>query len=223
MEHFSETDREEWQMIPFQETVDDCELIDLGYSGLPYTWDNKKSGASNVKARLDRSFGNQALIQLFPVIKVRHVSIVESDHCMLWTELSQCQVHRPARSFKYKNVWQTHADYDRVVTELWWGEVDSGSGMQGLACTLQGMQEGLQKWGSNTFGNFKKKLADLWRNLERVRRRSIGTGPSLEEKCLVERIKEVLYQEEVWIKQRLRVTWLRAGDRNSGFFNARVA
>jgi hypothetical protein len=39
----------------------------------------------------------------------------------------------------------------------------------------------------------------------------------------VERIKEVLYQEEVWIKQRSRVTWLRAGDRNSGFFHARVA
>jgi hypothetical protein len=222
-EHFSETNREEWQMIPLWEVVDDCELIDLGYSGLPYTWDNKQSGATNVKARLDQSFGNQALIQLFPVIKVRHVSIVESDHCMLWTELSQRQAHRPARSFKYENVWQTHADYDHVVADLWRGEVDSGSGVQGLTRTLQGMQEGLQKWGSNTFGNFKKKLADLRRNVERVWRRSLGTGPSQEEKRLVERIKEVLYQEEVWIKQHSRVTWLRAGDRNSGFFHARVA
>jgi hypothetical protein len=33
----------------------------------------------------------------------------------------------------------------------------------------------------------------------------MGRGPSMEEKRIMEIINEVLYQEEIWIKQRSRV------------------
>ena len=44
-EHFSEHSREEWQMRAFREAIEDCNLQDMGFSGIPYTWDNRQSGA----------------------------------------------------------------------------------------------------------------------------------------------------------------------------------
>ena len=36
-----------------------------------------------MKSRIDRAFGNEALLQLFQVVSVKHVSMVQSDHCMV--------------------------------------------------------------------------------------------------------------------------------------------
>ena len=49
------------------------------------------------------------------------MSTVESDHCMVVTELQRYNQQRFAgrRVFRYENVWQTHGDYDRVVRDLW--------------------------------------------------------------------------------------------------------
>jgi hypothetical protein len=52
-EHFAKNEREEWHMNAFQDVVEDCRLIDLGFQGLPYTWDNKQDGERNFKAQLD--------------------------------------------------------------------------------------------------------------------------------------------------------------------------
>jgi hypothetical protein len=220
-EHFSEHDREEWQMRAFREVTEDCGLQDLGFSGLPYTWDNRQEGSSNVKARIDRAFGNAALLNMFQVVKVKHISVVQSDHCMIHTELRKHINHRPLgrKAFKYENVWQTHGDYDKVVVDLW-RKAERGVGLKGFSKTLASLQSGLSSWGTTTFGDFKKKLSNLRRELDRVRRISVGRGPSLEEKRIMESINEVLIQEEIWIKQRSRVNWLKSGDRNTAYFHA---
>jgi hypothetical protein len=38
-------EREEWKMEGFREAVDYCNFTDIGYSGLPYTWNNKQQGS----------------------------------------------------------------------------------------------------------------------------------------------------------------------------------
>jgi hypothetical protein len=53
-EHFSFTPRPEQQMLAFCDTLELCELVDLGFSGIPFTYDNRRRGRSNVKVRLDR-------------------------------------------------------------------------------------------------------------------------------------------------------------------------
>jgi hypothetical protein len=86
-EHFSRAVRPEWQMRAFREAIDDCLLSDLGWSGVEYTWDNGQGGESNVKARLDRAFGNEGLMTKFEHIKVRHIVTTESDRCFVKVEL----------------------------------------------------------------------------------------------------------------------------------------
>ena len=48
--HFSMHARPAGQMQAFRKAVDDCSFLDLGWRGVPFTWDNKQHGDSNVKA-----------------------------------------------------------------------------------------------------------------------------------------------------------------------------
>ena len=59
-EHFSKTPRAERQMIDFREVLSHCDLHDLGFSGLPWTYNNNQGGNHNVRVRLDRSVANTA-------------------------------------------------------------------------------------------------------------------------------------------------------------------
>lgn len=43
-DHFGSREREEWRMAGFREIVELCCFTDLGFNGLPFTWDNKQKG-----------------------------------------------------------------------------------------------------------------------------------------------------------------------------------
>jgi hypothetical protein len=49
-EHFGGQGRTEQQMEGFRDAVQNCSLTDLGYIGLPYTWDNRQQDGDNVKS-----------------------------------------------------------------------------------------------------------------------------------------------------------------------------
>jgi hypothetical protein len=61
---------------------------------------------------------------------------------------------------------------------------------------LEQVQGSLQAWESSVFGSVRKDLAQLRKELERVRRDSIGTGASPQERRIMARISELLSREE---------------------------
>ena len=54
-EHIGGNPRSLRQMANFAECMSDCRLAYLGYSGYPFTWDNKRDGSDNIQVRLDRA------------------------------------------------------------------------------------------------------------------------------------------------------------------------
>jgi hypothetical protein len=72
--HFSETKRGEKQMADFREMLDFCELRDVGFSGVPWTYDNKKSWNRNVKVHLDRGVASQEWLNRFFDAAVTHLT-----------------------------------------------------------------------------------------------------------------------------------------------------
>ena len=73
-EHFSETPRAERQMMDFREILSHCDLHDLGFSGLPWTYNNNQGGNRNVRVRLDRGVANTDWSALFPDAAVQHLT-----------------------------------------------------------------------------------------------------------------------------------------------------
>jgi endonuclease/exonuclease/phosphatase family metal-dependent hydrolase len=85
-EQFGGVGRAERQMDGFREAVSVCGFTDLGYIGLPYTWDNRQEGNRNVKMRLDHGLANASFLSLFRQVKIWHVQNTLSDHCCLVVE-----------------------------------------------------------------------------------------------------------------------------------------
>jgi hypothetical protein len=224
-EHFSRTARPEWQMRAFREVIEHCSFSDLGWSGVEYTWDNGQMGESNVKARLDRAFGNEVFLNKFEHISMWHIVTTESDHCFVLVKFCENMAEergRGGKQFRYENVWQTHADYDKLVLDNW----QKGAGAAGLGGVVQAlnlMQESLSSWGAKDFGCLAGKGRKLRQKLDRLRGRSVRRGPTDEEKAIVKQLRETLRQEEIWMKQRSRVQWLREGDRNTAYFHSQAA
>lgn len=73
-EHFSSTPRPVQQMLDFREALETSELADLGFVGVPYTYDNKRGGAANVKVRLDRGTTTSDWRNIFGAAMVSQVT-----------------------------------------------------------------------------------------------------------------------------------------------------
>lgn len=58
----------------FKSALDDCELNDLGYIGMEYTWWNGQEGDSGVHERLDRMVANKKWLDIFPLFYVYHLN-----------------------------------------------------------------------------------------------------------------------------------------------------
>lgn len=122
-EHMSKVQRGEHQMKLFSECLEDCELVDLGFSGPKFTWNNIQSGDNNVKVRLDRATANGQFMELFNDYHVENIITYSSDHYAVLTSIgygARCDKGRPiSQNFRYESMWARASDYVEVVQKSW--------------------------------------------------------------------------------------------------------
>jgi exonuclease III len=78
-------------MMDFREILSKCDLHDLGFSGLPWTYDNKQKGEKNVRVQLDRAVASSDWKQSFPGARVQHIVSSRSDHSPILLEIDKAQ------------------------------------------------------------------------------------------------------------------------------------
>lgn len=64
-EHFSQCPRPEKQMLDFHEVLSHCDLHDLRFYGLAWTYNNNQGGDRNLQVHLDRAMANSDWISRF--------------------------------------------------------------------------------------------------------------------------------------------------------------
>ncbi|KAF7116442.1 hypothetical protein RHSIM_Rhsim04G0089300 [Rhododendron simsii] len=71
----------DWELQDFRNFIDDIDLIDVGYVGYPFTWNNKREGRANIRIRLDRVVVNSRWRTDFSSGSLHHLKPGGSDHC----------------------------------------------------------------------------------------------------------------------------------------------
>jgi hypothetical protein len=207
--------RSQNMMQAFRDSLDDCGLVDLGFTGDSFTW---KRG--RLRERLDRAVANHSWSHLFPNAMVRHLEYAHSDHrpIMIDTEFHLEASNMRSGHHWFEARWFREKDFRDVVLHAW--EEASVVGQEaGVLGKLGHLHATLHKWDNSVLQKPKKRLRQAQREFERAVSQAITDESEAKAKELSELIEMLLEQEEVHWLQRSRANWLSQGDRNTTFFH----
>jgi hypothetical protein len=218
-ENFSITPRPEQQMIAFRDILEVCELVDLGFNGLSFTYDNKRRGHANVTVRLDRAVACNEWSNIFSESEVVHLVSLCSDHfpILLKCVKEEASLHRPCRNH-YEIMWERDASIPERVASAWTGagpKFNLGHIRTGLGKVVGQ----LQTWSRKAFGSVAKEVEKSRTRLEEL---MAMNADKQEIRKVTDHMNELVYREEMMWLQRSRINWLKEGDRNTKKFTRRL-
>jgi hypothetical protein len=141
---------------PFRSFLDSFGMIDLGFSGNPFTWSNKRQNHHLIKERLDRGIANSQWVHLFPHYVVLHLPAQLSDHNPILLDSSPFDLTLP-RPFRFEEFWTFDASCNSVISRAWVKKFQ-GSCAFILLKKLKATKSALKFWNSQHFGNIQKSL-----------------------------------------------------------------
>jgi hypothetical protein len=109
-------------MEAFRDAIYFCELTDLGFSGIPFSFDNKRKGRANVKVWLDRVVSCPAWRYMFSDTRVKHLTSPCSDHRPLHVSIVQEEREtHPKPRRHYEIMWERSAELAEQIELAWAG------------------------------------------------------------------------------------------------------
>ncbi|CAA0826253.1 Unknown protein, partial [Striga hermonthica] len=202
------------EMWDFAQAVADCELIDAGCKGEPFTWVR-----DDLKERLDRALVSEAWSKVFAVTAVSHLTQFGSDHSPL---LIRCRFSSTPRrsSFRFQNMWVRHHSFHDTVRDSWL-QPTGLFGMRNLEAKLGRLRRRLRQWNWNVFGNLHQHLS-VAQSAHAKAERAYDLDPTLENRtamrgCHAEYMLRLLMEENFW-KQKAAVRWVAEDEQNTRFF-----
>ncbi|KAM0834414.1 hypothetical protein ACQ4PT_063618 [Festuca glaucescens] len=206
-------------MATFREILALCNLVDLGFKGLPYTYDNKRRGRANVRVRLDRAVATSEWRDLFSAARVEHLVSPVSDHCPILVCLMQETRTTPRQPRRHYEVWwERAAELPELIASAW-EEAGQKEDMGTVRKGLDNVMNVLQSWSKKKFGNLLKELDKCRKKLEELMRDNNDREAI---RRISDHMNELLYREEMLWMQRLRINWLKEGDRNTKYFHQKA-
>lgn len=93
---------------------EDLGLIDIGFIGYPFMWNNNRASQANVQIRLDKGTDDSTWRLLFPKATIFHLTALGSDHrpILLETILSLSSHPKP---FRFEYMWSREPSFVDVI------------------------------------------------------------------------------------------------------------
>lgn len=111
-------DKSEAELNDFRASLDDCGLMDVGFTGDIFTWTNERPGEENVKERLDRICVTEGWKDLFPDCSIDHLPFNRSDHRPILLTLVRFTGLRGARRgriHRFEEAWNRLPECSEIV------------------------------------------------------------------------------------------------------------
>lgn len=91
---------------------------DLGFSGYPFTWNNRRIGPDFTEQRLDRGIVNNAWLNNYPTSTITHLPPLLSDHVPISLN-NHVTWNDGAKPFKYFGPRIDHPQCRRLIEKAW--------------------------------------------------------------------------------------------------------
>ncbi|KAL5747974.1 hypothetical protein ACOSQ2_025271 [Xanthoceras sorbifolium] len=214
-------------LLNFREALDACGLQDLGFEGPLFTWCNGRVGNAFVQERLDRYVCSRDWLSLFPASYVQHLDFWKSDHRLILLHIavqgSVLSDRRDGRRYRFhfEESWVGTAECDQIV-ENNWRDLVAPVRLGGVCDNIRRCSASLGRWNSLNRASLRRGINTKRLELASLNR-SVSAGSWRDIRLVEKELDDLLLQEEIYWRQRSRVSWLKFGDRNSKFFHAKAS
>ncbi|XP_075665376.1 uncharacterized protein LOC142635044 [Castanea sativa] len=200
----------------YNECMDFCNLIDLGFSGPKFTWTNCRDISDLIQQRLDKVWVNSDWKLIYPEATVSHLARISSDHCPFLLSLDPNLGPRRSRLFRFQPMWLSHDGFPSIVREAWEGN------NQDVCLAVEIFTQKGKAWNKEVFDNIFWKKRNLTARLLGVEQ-ALANNPSQRlidiHNFLSGELEKILaLEEELW-GMKARINWLIQGEHNTSFFH----
>lgn len=201
--------------LKFQDCLNNCGMIDLGFSSPRFTWTNRQPLPHLMQERIDRVFVNANWNILYPEACVMHLDQSHLDHSPVLLSLRQDHGTHHSRPFRFQSMWLNHPSFAGLVNDAW-------SSLSTLSNAITTFTTKARAWNREHFGNILHRKKHICARLKGIQI-ALGNNPNnflieLEKSLLSELSAIDTLEAEFW-SMKSRISWVVEGDRNTAFFH----
>ncbi|KAK1305990.1 hypothetical protein QJS10_CPA10g01676 [Acorus calamus] len=211
-------------VVQFREWKEAHCLKQMAHRGSKFTWCNNRRGSQRTWELLDRAMATVNWCECFPdaVIHIlpRHIS----DHApmLLVTEVPYM---RGSRIFRFERLWFDYPDlYNTVVSN--WVNRGTSSPMGNVHHKLCRLQGALRRWQRSSIGNLFNRVSEAHQRLDEVinfEQNDVNLVDYMPQiRSASNRLAALQRKLHIFWAQRARTKWIKEGDANTRFFQAKV-
>lgn len=107
-------------METFRDTLEDCELHDLGFAGQWFTWERGRLVENNIREWLDRGMANSDWWNKFPRYTMKNLPYSISYHCPILMEtMGSPGARRHEFPFRFNAEWILQPNFEDHLKVTW--------------------------------------------------------------------------------------------------------